>query len=265
MKKLLILLLGVFFCYPLIYAQTDIEHRLDSLENELNRMNIEKQKEDLNRRVWGKGRFLRIGYANAQTANETNPVEKSKYSFFLTKGTTYYLFPSKPIAGMIKFGIDATWFDIQYSKFKSLDESGDWTSEIPSGGSNDDDFDLDFNLGTMALGFGMGVGPSVTVAPFIRMKKALQPLRATLYFHYVPTLEMFMESNDEDTELSSAFCNMFKFGGEIHYRKIGLGIEGRWGASDFNPTYFDEELDRGDSSKYKRKFASTRFYVQFTF
>lgn len=249
----------------ILTAQDDLNQRIDELQNKLDEIENEKKLEDINKRVWGKGRFLRIGMANAQTQMEGSAVEKSKWSFFLTKGTTYWI-PSKPIAGMIKFGIDATWFDLQVSKYDSPfgTSSEGWTSTLPDVSDSDDIFDL--NIGRIAVGAGLGIGPSVTVAPFSNMAKGLQPLRATLYVHYAPTFSAYL--TDEDSgEASYAFCNLMKFGGELHYRWIGVGIEGRWGSGKFEPLDVEAMVEGSESTaeKYKRKFASTRFYVQFTF
>lgn len=264
MKKSIYAICLALAAIPGIQAQDDVYERLDQLQNKLDKIENEQKQLDYNKRVWGKGRFFRLGYAKAQTQIEGKEVEKSDWSFFLTKGTTYRI-PSKPIAGMVKFGIDVTWFDLQVSKYASpYDMSEGWTSTLPD--IPDDEEDLCLNIGRLAVGAGMGIGPSVTVAPFSNMAKGLQPLRATLYFHYAPTFSAYVQDEDEG-EASYAFCNMMKFGGEIHYRWIGFGMEGRWGSGKFEPLEVDEmaEGTGRTAEKYKRKFASTRFYVQFTF
>lgn len=236
------------------------------------------QKEDLssiNKRIWGKGRFLRIGYSFAQTCTQFDPVEKSKYSFFLTKGTTYR-FPKKALGGLVKIGIDAVWFDIQFSKFKAPYSGMNWSSDIiedidpDDSGSDESDFDIDLNIGRMAFSAGMGVGPNVSVAPFaLTSIKGLQPLRASIYFHYAPTAQIYAKSQDGDMELSAAFCHMMNFGGNISYRAIAIGVEGRWGKSKFKPLDFESMFGDEDeglgTQKYTRKFANTRLYIQFSF
>lgn len=273
MKKLIITAIIAIASLPGAYAQLqDAEARADSLQQELDAVNLRQELDRIDSKVWGKGRFLRIGYATAQTVDEFSPVEKSKYAFFITKGTTFFI-PKRPIAGILKFGIDAVWFDAQFSKFNSPYSSQDWTSEIviDDSDNNDDDFsDYNLNIGCMGLSFAMGVGPSVSVAPFARTSiTGLQPLRASIYFHYSPTVQLYMKSQDGDVELSTAFCNMMNFGGFLTYRAISLGLEGRWGSGKFKPVDFQSLFDDSDSStgamKYKRKFASTRFYIQFRF
>ncbi|MCM1153708.1 MAG: hypothetical protein NC328_08685 [Muribaculum sp.] len=249
-----------------------LQQRLDAIEEQTKAYQAQldaDSKKALQKKIWGKGRYTRLGYAIAQTAAENEPVYDGKYGFFLTKGTTYRI-PSKPIAGLLKFGIDVTWFDLQVSKYDNPAYSveGGWTSEIDKTvGSYDDEDneDFDLNIGYLGVGVGMGIGPSVSVAPFaLGSSKGLMPLRATLYFHYAPSYMFYIASQDGDVELSTAFCNQFNFGGNISYRWIAVGVEGRWGSGSFKPMEFDEELGMG-SEKYKRKFANTRFYVQFTF
>lgn len=264
MKKMILAAVLAMMCAGGMNAQdsSNLEHRLDSLETALNQLNNKVETDKLNNKIWGKGRFFRLGYSWSQTADESSPVEKSKYSFFLTKGTTYRI-PSNPIAGMLKFGIDAVWFDAQFSKYNSPYDNMIWTSEIEPVGGDDDD-DEAFNIGTTGIGIGMGIGPSVSVAPFAKTNiKGLRMLRASLYFHYAPTFQMYLASQDGNTEMSTAFCNMMNFGGTLTFRAISLGVEGRWGKGKFKPLFNLD--DEGGSSKYTRKFANTRLYIQFAF
>lgn len=273
MKKLISLFVALlsasfsFAQYNDSYNENESEV-IDSLQNELDLLKAENEQLKDTQKIWGKGRYFRLGYALSQTSDGINPVEKSDFSFFLTKGTSY-LFPSKPIAGLLKIGVDVIWGDIQFSKYKDTDD-GEWTYDMSTSDSDDEDYGFNMNLGHMALTAGMGIGPNVTVAPFAKSNvKGLQYLKASLYFHYKPTYGMYFCSLDDDIELSTAFCNMFDFGGNITYRKIAIGIEGHWGNGKFKPLDFDSLLGEGEESlgtnKYKRKFASTRLYLQFTF
>lgn len=230
-------------------------------------------------KTWGKGRFTRLGYAWAQTADEYSPIEKSKFSFFITKGTTFY-FPKTPIAKMLKIGIDAVWFDAQVSKYGNGYTDLTWTSEFEpmehhdADGEDDEDggflnFDLN-KIGTWGLSLAMGIGPNVSVAPFALTDiKIMQPLRLSVYFHYAPTVMLYMRSQNDNIELSTAFVNMMNLGFNLQYRKIALGYEARWGKGKFKPMDFGSFLGAGDdslgSNKYTRRFANNRLYLQFTF
>lgn len=272
MKKLLtIIFMGA--CALTGAAQTDgNDLRADSLQQVIDEMNLKADREAINKIIWGKGRFTRLGYSWSQTADEFSPIEKSKYSFFLTKGTTYR-FPKQPIAGLLKIGIDAIWFDAQFTKYTSPYDSQEWTSEfvtMPSAYDEDEDFDFDFNIGCMGASFAMGIGPNVSVAPFALTDiNGLRPLRVSAYFHYSPTFQLYLKSNDGDVEISTAFCNMMNLGCTLTYRAIGIGYEARWGNGKFKPLDFEsiigDDDDSMDTQKYKRRFANNRLYIQFTF
>lgn len=219
-----------------------------------------KAKEE-DRRIWGKGRFTRIGYSIAQTQSGMDPVEKSKFGVSLSKGTTFR-FPT--IAGMVKLGIDAVWFDVTYAKYKSPYD-GAWTSEIVTNGDVVDDVADALNIGRMSVTIGaFGVGPNVSVAPFAFMHNGLSPLRVSLYFHWQPTAQLYIKSEDGDVELAPAFCGMWDFGGVLHYRGIGVGVEGRWGQGKIKPIAV-EGVDLSGDDKISRKFANTRIFVNFAF
>lgn len=272
MKKFIAIMLLAVAGAASVNAQTTDAERADSLQALLDEQEAAAMRAELNQKIWGKkGRFTRLGYALAQTGDEFSPVEKSKYSFFLTKGTTYR-FPKQPIAGLLKIGIDAVWFDAQVTKYNSPYSSLDWTSEIEPDefyDYDDDSEDFDLNIGCWGLGLAMGIGPNVSVAPFALTNiKGLQPLRVSLYFHYSPTVQLYMKSQDGEMELSTAFCNMMNFGGTLTYRAISIGYEGRWGKGNFKPLDFGEMLGGEDSmgtNKYTRRFANNRFYIQFAF
>lgn len=253
----------------------------DSISTEIANLNkrlakIERDNE--NKRIWGgRGRFTKIGINKAQTAMEGCPIENGEWSFFLSKGATY-LFPSNPIAGMIKVGFDAVWIDIMVSKYKSpySDEYGNVNDKsINADLSFDEDgnpaFDYDLNLGRYSASVGIaGVGPNVSVAPFANMKnRILRPLRVSLYFHYQPTAMAYIMSEHGDSEVAWSFCNLFDFGGNIRYKGIAIGMEGKWGNGKFKSIdleSFDiDELGFDSNAKYKRRFANTRFYIQFAF
>lgn len=220
--------------------------------------------------IWGPGRFTKLSFNFASTGDGVNPVEKSKYSVSLAKGASY-LFPSKAVAGILKFGFDVTWFDFTFSKYKSpvYGVDGGWTStpEYTTDSKDEDDFDL--NLGRMSLNLGvLGIGPRVSVAPFAAKDNGLRYLRASLYFHYQPTVSAYAVSEDGEADFSFAYLGMWRFGGCIQYRRIGIGVEGYWGKAKFEALGLDSFVDEGfadDQPKIERKFASTRLYLSLSF
>lgn len=87
------------------------------------------QKAELNRAVWkDRAKYFNLGYVKQTLADRTYGGElKSDFGASLSWGKTYYLH-RKPLFGMLKFGLDWSWMDINYAKF-SLDafdgETGD--------------------------------------------------------------------------------------------------------------------------------------------
>lgn len=272
-----------FICSVMIssHAQTEADtvtiSREKQLEQEINerdskiayldsRLNDIETKER-NKKIWGRGRFTKISYNLGSTGDGYNPVADSKCSFSLAKGTSY-LFPSKAIAGILKFGLDITWFDITYSKYKSLDFLGNgWVSSgIPQYGYDDSEYDELTNLGRYSLNLGfLGFGPRVSVAPFAKFNNSLRYLRASLYFNYQPTYSVYVASENGEEEGSYTYMGMYRFGGTIHCRGIGFGVEGYWGESKFKLLDFEDEEIGTQANKINRKFANTRIYVQFAF
>lgn len=232
---------------------------------------IERRKAD--KAIWSPGRFTKLAFNFASTGDGFNPVDKSQYSFSLAKGASY-LFPSRAVAGMLKFGFDITWFDFTFTKYKTPSYGlGDgWTSDITYDNGYDDyddEVEFDLDLGRMSLSLGaIGIGPRVSIAPFASKNNALRYLRGSLYFHYQPTVTAYAVSEDGDAEFSFAYVGMWRFGGCLQYRRIGLGVEGYWGKAKFEPiglaSFYDEGFD-DEGAKIERKFASTRLYLSFSF
>lgn len=219
--------------------------------------------------VFKKNKYLNLGYATAETCTDFSSVQKSQYSFFINKGTTYYWPKSKAWFGMLKVGLDMRWMDFSFSKYKNESKGWeDWGTPEESTGS--DFLDKFTNLGEFSLTAGVfGFGPSVGVAPFASMNNGLRHLRASIYFHYQPAVSAYFISEDGETEFSWAYTGMWDFGGKLVYRALYLGIEGRWGNGKFKPLNFDSFLGEGEGSgsdyKINRKFAQTRFFIGFTF
>lgn len=265
MKKLL-LIFTIGLCSLVAGAQTD-------------NVNEDTDLQEMYAKTWGKGRFTRLGYSWSNTTGN-GITEDGKFSFFLTKGTTYY-FPKTPIAKMLKIGVDAVWFDAQVTKYKSIDAGSVVSSALDGIDGVDEDIKDQVNeviddvtdevgfdptkIGTWGLSLAMGVGPNVSIAPFALTNiKIMQPLRLSAYFHYAPTVMLYMKS-DDNIEVSTAYVNMMNFGFNLQYRKLALGYEYRWGNGKFKPISFGEEDGEAGSNKYTRHFANNRLYIQFTF
>lgn len=233
----------------------------------------EIERRDIDKAIWSPGRFTKLGFNFASTGDGFKAVDKSQYSFTKSKGASY-MFPSRPVAGMLKFGFDMTWFDFTFTKYKtpSYGVGEGWTSEIEHDNGNgyyDEEEDFDLDLGRMSLSLGaLGIGPRVSIAPFSGMNNALRYLRGSIYFHYQPTVTAYAVSEDGNAEFAFAYVGMWRFGGCLQYRRIGLGVEGYWGKGKFSPiglaSFYDDGFD-DDGEKIERKFAATRLYLSFSF
>ena len=85
---------------------------------------------------------------------------KSRFGAAFTTGRSYYLH-KKPVAGMIRFGIDATWIDLSYANYSREETYDDgYGTEIEK-------------LTAHQAEIGMQVGPSVTVRPLRKLQAHL--------------------------------------------------------------------------------------------
>ena len=130
---------------------------------------------------------------------------KSNFGAAFTVGRTFYLH-KKPIAGLIRFGLDATWFDLNYTNYKlEYRWEDNYDEEEEPETSNFHQAEI-----------GMQVGPSVTVNP-------VGKLNVNAYFRFAPS---FSALYDDDTLLGN-YASYFITGGGISYGVIGLGVESR--------------------------------------
>lgn len=284
MKKILISLMAAVLAMPTMFAQQEESVEVIEVIAEEDVTPVPSAEKQAKAKaantdftgIWKQKKFWKLSYNIAQTQAEGSPVEKAKFGFGLTSGRTW-LFPKQPVADMLKFGFDVNFVDLQVAKFGS-----------PNSGFNmpEDDDDDDggllgkfSNLGRWSLQAGiLGIGPNVSIAPFSRMNNASRFFKASIYFHYQPTLGIYLMSEDGDVDASFAYCNIFQFGGQISWKFIGIGIEGNWGSGKFKPImaeFADDLFDDGGlreelgmqsfSGKIKRKFANTRLFISFTF
>ena len=60
-----------------------------------------------------KKKYINLGFINTTMSQDGLPDLKSNYGVSFTVGRTFYL--HRPIGGFLRFGIDATWFDLNYT------------------------------------------------------------------------------------------------------------------------------------------------------
>lgn len=212
--------------------------RLDSLQQVVNQLtsNVETlEKDNLNQKIWkDRAKYFNIGYVNQTVTDKTFGGEiKSDFGVSLSSGKTYYLH-KKPIVGMIKFGLDWTWLDINYAKSTLEFADGD-AGEI---------YSADMHQAEI----GMQFGPSVTVNP-------IHHLKVSGYFRVAPSYSgLYVDGLDH------SYVTMWNAGCALSWKVISVGVEWRWGKSAYDIMDDDKEGMDNDS-----KVRSTRFYIGFRF
>lgn len=194
-------------------------------------------------------RYINLSFSQLEMARTTLPSLKSNYGAAFTVGRTYPVH-RVPLAGIVSFGIDATWIDLNYTNYK-----------IKYIYSDEQQIDRDINLDQTSLSYlhqadiGMQVGPSITVNP-------IADLNIHAYFRYAPTFSLLV---GEDA-IRSGYASYFVGGGTVSYGVIGLGVEARFGNCNYMTLGNDggDEQNSGDN-KFKSKFSGMRFYVTFRF
>lgn len=161
----------------------------------------------------------------------------ANYGAAFTVGRSFYLNKNKPLARMIRFGIDATWLDLNYANYSQTYqyEGHEETSQMHQ------------------AEIGMQVGPSIHIAPVRR-------LNAHLYFRYAPT---FGAIYSEDT-FGGNYASFFVTGISVNYGAIGVGAERRWGSCKYKE-FGGGDSEEGDSSASRLKTAGMRVYITFRF
>lgn len=149
----------------------EMTQRLDSLQQVVNNMsntNQELEQERLNRVVWkDRAKYFNLGYVKQTLTDKSTGIElQSDFGVSLSSGKTYYLH-KKPLAGMIKFGLDWTWMDLNYAK-STLPELDPETGSVDESAVHQAEFSMQF-------------GPSVTQSGAPAQGERLFPGGAVLF------------------------------------------------------------------------------------
>jgi hypothetical protein len=296
MKKInLLAALLLAFTASTMQAQTDsatvaLQNKLDSLQQNvatLQEKEAARTQTEYNNAIWKRKKHISISFSAQNMEDADNPLNmkfKSQAGFTFDWGKTFYLH-KKPIANLMKIGLDWSWINLSFAKYKS--GSGiDFNSlaGIYSDYDDDDDdygygdFISDIDLGVYSLSAGMSVGPSFTFAPFYGLGKGLQHLLVQTYFHVTPSYTGIIMSEDgedgedDKTEFYNGYTTYFNWGINVSYKFISVGYEYRWGKSKFNQMSLDFDDDGEDESettpsndKQKIKFGSSAFYIRLNF
>lgn len=254
---------------------------LQTLANELAQLksNVNKLQNDAQlEKVWKRKKYWKLGYTSPTIERTDGEAMewKTDYAISLQKGKTAYLH-SRPLWGMVKFGIDYGYMDLSYAKLKLKSIGGanssksagtrstgsegfdDIVSEDPSGSITDM---LGIDLGMHKFEYGWHVGPSVSVNPW-------DHLIIAAYFHAMPTFSGILEND----EFSYGFGCATSAGISVAYKSIAVGVEGLWSKIKYKQTSFDDEDDSNsnddtglfNTKNFKLKQKGPRFYISIKF
>lgn len=243
-----------------VQLRDSVIQKIDSLQQVVSALDatLKETTDDLrDQKIWkDRAKYLNIAYANQSlTWEDVNGTWKSRLAVGLTLGKTFYLH-KKPLFGMVKFGIDWSYLDLNFgmyeNKYSLPDMSyGNGHYYYPGGGDNDssDEEYEDDSDDWYQVELGMQVGPSVTVNP-------VDHLKVSAYFRYAPCASILYMNE----EVSANYASFFVCGGAVSYKAISIGIEGRWGSAKYN-TLIDINDEEGGKEKIKWKTGATRFYI----
>lgn len=214
-------------------AQEVSQQKLDSLNQALSDMSArvkETEAAESNRAIWkDRSKYFNLNYVNQKLSPDIDGWDKlgggelkSDFGAAIVWGKTYYLH-KKPLAGMIKFGIDWSWMDLNYAQYKL--ETYDY------------DTDELYSEKAHQLEYGMQIGPSVTINP-------VHHLKVSAYFRVTPSYSM-MYLNDEFYHHYATFCNT---GFAVAWKVLSVGCEWRWGKASYDGLGLNLDDLEGDYS-----------------
>lgn len=180
-------------------------------------------------------KYINLSFTNMKMTQDGFPKLESNYGAAFTVGRTFY-FHKKSIAGILRFGIDATWFDINYTNYKIKHITYLDTE----------------NYEYHQADISMHIGPSITINP-------IGKLNIHGYFRYAPSFSaLYM-----DDTFYGNYATFFVGGVSICYGVIGLGFESRFGDCKYKE--FGSDSDEENTISSKTKYNGWRAYLTFRF
>lgn len=230
----------------------------------------EVEKEQHYKNVWNRKKYFKVGLdlSDIKRTDGTPMAWDTQFAAFIQLGKTVYFHP-KPIAGIIKIGLDYSFLNLGYAKLKLNSVGPDTNNSDTFGGNSDDGFGdivaddpsngslLDgINLGMHKFEYGIHVGPSISINPWNHIIVAA-------YFHAMPMFSGILENN----KFSYGFGCAMMAGASVSYKLISVGVEGIWDTIKYHQTSFEEHDDDNifSSQKFKLKQGGPRIYVALRF
>lgn len=250
-----------FLAAALLSATSVVEYQ-DSLALPQEEIRIEQPCPREGEGYWDRKKYNRISFnVNHFSTISSSSEVPLKFSLGLDTGRNFWLH-KKPIAGMMKFGLDLG-LDLNYMRMDDQTNNSDY--EGPTGylGADpvEESSDMAFFAGLSGhhIGIGLAVGPSVTLNP-------VSKLRVCGYAHFVPSVSFFAQG----MSMNVGFSPMMKYGLEASYGMIGVGVEYNHGLNSYTDmmNYINVKGNGGDvSDLYVARYylQSMQIYLSFRF
>lgn len=257
MKRLLSLwLLAALFVVNGIKAQTVDLPTTVSGNSGLSDANGEERDGDDDYRIWKKrAKYFNFGYVKQSlTSKDDYGKYKSDFGVSINWGKTWYLH-KKPIAKMIKIGLDWSWMDFNYVKYSSMADELYGEYDWDNYGDYYEEDGEEFNIGCHQLEYGMQIGPSITINP-------VHDLKIATYVRFQPSFSALIL----DEEAYYGFVPFINFGMSVSWKAISVGVEGRWGSAKYHGISVDEEgIGNDDDYDYSDYLSNGSFNVSSAF
>ena len=181
-------------------------------------------------------KYRNLGFVNTIMQQDGMPELKSNYGASLTIGRTFFLHKN-PIGGFLRLGIDATWFDLNYTNYK-IKHITYWET-----------YRYEYLQGDLSV----HIGPSVTLTPTPK-------LYIHGYFRYAPTLSaLYM-----DEVLYMGGDTFWIYGASISYGTIGVGFEHRNRGCGYGEVDWESE-EHEYTPAFNSVFEGWKVYLTFRF
>lgn len=197
----------------------------------------EAQRERHAEKFWkGHRSYINLGY-NMQSLSKGEEFGggtwKAEWGINYSQGYIFYLH-KKPLFGKMMLGLDWSIVDFNFVKYKDkFNTFGLFPEDLNFSNYYNDiyDYGSGYNgdresVDVTQFEYSMQFGPVVSVNPFGNVK-------TDLYFKVAPSFSMlkFKEEN------YFSYGTFFVFGGEIGYKRVSFGVEGRWGNTKYDNLY----------------------------
>lgn len=177
--------------------------------------------------------YVHVGFAVSDMEQKNVQTLKNYAGFTASIGKTFSPY-ALYLNNECRFGIDITWFDLEYTSYKV---------EFHYPGTIVED-----NYGQ--YDFGVQVGPAFIIEPTYEV-------RIHTYCRYAPTYSLFSMNGENYGNLG----HFLVAGISLSNNVIGIGVEGRWGVCNYSDLYENGVLFTSETVNHK----GVRAYLRFNF